>query len=122
MMEQLQERDTWILLGIMAAFAILIYYGFHFALRLDSTLRLRHALPLHCREVGNLGLIFLFFGVVFLGLTITMVFGEFARHLDYKRHGAIPQSRQAARLCAGWASFAMAIGLAMIIFLQGQCR
>ena len=117
----LQRSDTWILIGIAVIFGAITYYSFQFALRLDFMMRLRHLSEAACREIGNGATAFLFFGTLFFALTITMVFGEFARHLDYKRRQAHMHARSAAWQCAGWGAFALTIGLAMMFFLQSQC-
>lgn len=117
----LKEPEAWIFLGITGVFALIVYICFQFALKLDFTMRLRHLSAAVCREMGNASTAFLFFGTVFLALTISMMFGEFAHHLDYKRRKALAQARQAAFHCAGWGASALAIGLTIVIFLQSQC-
>lgn len=117
----LQRRETWILIAIAGTFAVIAYYGFVFALKFDFMMRLRNLGAAACREMGNSAGAFLFVGLIFLGLTVTMVFGEFASYLDYKRHRALAQARSAALLCAGWSVFALVLGLAMVLFLHSQC-
>lgn len=117
----MQQPEMWILLGIIAVFATLVYYAFRFALNMDFTMRLRNLTASVCSDVGNAATAFLFFDLIFLGLTISMVFGEFARHLDFKRRKAYTHARSAAYQCAGWSFFALCLGLSMLLFLNSQC-
>lgn len=117
----LTQRETWMLIGIAIVFAIIIYYGFLFALRFDFSMRLRNLTASACREMGNSSTAFMFFGMIFLGLTISMVFGEFARYLDYKRQKIRSMARNAAWNCWLWGAGAMLIGGTMVAFLQSQC-
>lgn len=117
----LKQREMWILIAIVCVFAAIIYYGFELALRFDFMMRLRNLTANACREIGNSATAFLFFGMVFLALTITMVFGEFARHLDYKRRKAHAQARSAGWNCVYWGAGSLTLGIAMVAFLQSQC-
>lgn len=118
---QLKKRDTWIFIGMAGVAAVLLYYSFHFALQMDFTRRLRNLAASGCRDVDNAATALLFFGTFFFALTVAMVFGEFARHLDYKRRNARDEARHAAGLCAGWGLAAVVTSLALMIFLQSQC-
>lgn len=117
----LRQREMWILIGITGIFAVIVYYSFQFALKFDFMMRLRRLTYVACQEIGNSATAFLFFGMIFLALAISMMFGEFARHLDYKRHKARAQARSAAWSCAGWAAAALFLGIAIVTFLQSQC-
>lgn len=117
----LRQREMWILIAIFCVFGVIIYYAFHLAIRYDFMLRLRNMTSDACREIGDSATAFLFFGIVFLTLTMVMVFGEFAQYLDYKRRQARRQAQSAALHCAGWGFFALLLGLAMLIFLHSQC-
>lgn len=117
----LKQREMWILIGIATIFAVIIYYGFEFALRFDVMMRLRNLTANACREMGNSATAFLFFAMIFLALTISMMFGEFARHFDYKRHKARAQARDAAWSCVLWGAAALFLGVTIVSFLQSQC-
>lgn len=117
----LKQRETWILIGIACVFAVIIYYGFQFALKFDFMMRLRNLSANACREMDNSATAFLFFGMIFQALTISMVFGEFARHLDFKRNKARAQARNAAWNCTLWGVSAVFLGVTMVSFLQSQC-
>jgi hypothetical protein len=121
LMVQLGKPETWILIGIMTLFGAMAYFSFQLALRMDFMLRLRHMSQVACRDIENGATAILFFGTTFFALTISMVFGEFARHLDYKRRNALAHARNAAWLCLGWGAFATIIGLGMIFLLQSHC-
>ncbi|HJW25853.1 MAG TPA: hypothetical protein VJ576_13230 [Rhodocyclaceae bacterium] len=118
---RLKQGDTWILIGMAGLFGVLAYFSFVFALRMDFMMKLRHLSESACREIENGATALLFFGTAFFALTIVLVFGEFARHLDYKRRNAHAQARSAARQCIGWGAFAITIGVAMMVFLQSMC-
>lgn len=121
LLEHLGRSETWILIAIVTIFGVIAYYSFHFALRMDFMMKLRHLSRSACREIENGATALLFFGTTFFVLTMIMVFGEFARHLDYKRRNAHAQARSAAMQCLSWGAFALMIGLGMMFFLESQC-
>jgi hypothetical protein len=121
LMIQLGKPETWILIAMMAFFGVIAYFSFQFALRMDFMLRLRNMGQAACRDIENGSTAILFFGTTFFALTVSMVFGEFARHMDYKRCNAHAHARNAAWLCAGWGAFAILIGLGILFLLQSQC-
>ncbi|MBS1190223.1 MAG: hypothetical protein H6R10_2015 [Rhodocyclaceae bacterium] len=121
LLAQLSKSESWVFIAIAGVFGGIAYFAFQFALKMDFMMRLRHMGGTACLEIGNIGVALLFFGTVFFALTMTMVFGEFAHYLDYKRRNAHGHARAAARLCAGWGAFAIVIGLAMVVFLQSRC-
>ena len=117
----LKQRETWMLIAIAGVFAVIVYYCFLFALKFDFMRRLRSLSADACREIGNSATAMLFFGMLFQALTISMVFGEFAHYLDYKRCKARAQARVAARNCFAWGVGAVFLGVAMVSFLRSQC-
>jgi hypothetical protein len=117
----LKQREMWILIGIAAVFAVIVYYGFQFALKFDFMMRVRNLTANACQELGNSATALLFFAMIFLGLTISMVFGEFARHLDYKRQKARALAREAAKNSGLWGVAALSLGVTMVSFLHSQC-
>lgn len=121
MVAQLRKPDTWILIGLVLFFGIIGYYAFQLALRMDFMMRLRHMTSSACREIGNSTTAILFFGTFFFGLTLVMVFGEFARYQDYKERRVLAYARSAALQCAGWGAFALTIGVAIMLLLESQC-
>lgn len=116
-----RQREMWIFAAITGGFSVLIYHAFRYALKFDFTLRLRRLSSDACQQMDDSGTTLMFFALIFLALTITMAFGEFARYLDYKRHRAFSPARGAALSCGGWTAFALLLGIAMVFFLQAKC-
>lgn len=116
-----RQREMWVFAAIAGLLGLIVYHGFRYALRFDFTLQLRKLSADACRQMDDAGTAVMFFGLIFLGLTITMAFGEFARHLDHKRQRAQAAARGAALGCAGWTVTAVLIGSAMVFFLQSKC-
>lgn len=81
------RRETWLLMAMLALFGALIYSAFHFALRLDGSLRLRGVVSNACQDIGNGQAALLFFSILGFTLTMLLAFGEFAHWLDDRRRG-----------------------------------
>lgn len=115
--DALSRRETWILIAMLALFAVLIYLAFHFAIRLDSSLRLRGLVGNACEDIGNAQATMLFFSVAGFLLTMLLAFGEFAHWLDDRRRG-----RQHG-LTATALTFAAALVIGGVaLFLASLCK
>lgn len=122
LVEDLKKPDTWVGIGLVTLFFGLAIYVFRVALRSDTMLRALHpGITAICRELGENAIAFLFFGMIFFGLTALATLGEFVSFLDSKRRRDEYGRSQALRGLAGWGFVALAIGLAAAIFLDSRC-
>ena len=117
---QLKKPDTWILIGMLLVFGVLLVVVVYFLLRFDASLQLRHISMISCREIGDLqGVALVFAGMAFV-MTITVALGEFANYTDEKRLNA-ERGASSARSALILAAVATAVGAGMLFFLNKLC-
>lgn len=121
MVQELKEPETWIVLGIMFFFGLIVYFGFHLVKKTDSLLNYIYHTASLCKELTNGAIIFLFSGTFFFFLCAILTFGELTQHFNFKKHNAHVQSRRAALLALFWGLGAIVIVTAVILFLDRQC-
>lgn len=121
MIAQLKKVETWVLLGILTIFFLLAFFATRLALCSDAMLRALHPAMAFCREMGNSGVVLMFFGMIFFGLTVLATLGEFFSYIDSKRQQDHYNARQALKSTAGWGAAALTIGLAVLFFLDSRC-
>lgn len=76
------QPSTWIVIAVLAAFGIVMYFGMRIALRYDGLMHLLGVSLQHCRTLGNgqyLGLIYLLF---FFAISIIYCLGNLANYLS----------------------------------------
>lgn len=84
------QPSTWIVIAVLAAFGIVMYFGMRIALRYDGLMHLLGVSLQHCRTLNNaqyLGLIYLLF---FFAMAIVYCLGNLANYLgerDKARYG-----------------------------------
>lgn len=119
---QLKQGSTWLVIGLIALFALLAFSVGHFALKTDSVLLfLRHTAGA-CREMTNGIIIFLFCGMIFFLLTSLLTLGELQRFFYLKQRSIHWQARQALFWGIGWGVTAISIAIAALVFFMSYCR
>lgn len=76
------QPSTWIVIAVLAAFGIVVYFGMRIALRYDGLMHLLGVSLQHCRTLSNsqyLGLIYLLF---FFAMAIIYCLGNLANYLS----------------------------------------
>lgn len=121
LIEQLKLVETWVLLGILAAFFLLAFFGIRLALRSDTMLRALHPAVAICRELGENAVGFVFVGMIFFGLTVLATLGEFFTYIDSKRRAAHYSAQAALRGTAAWGAAGLTLGLVIVFFLDSHC-
>ncbi len=122
MVHQLKQLETWVVIGIMCLFGLIIYYGYQLAKKTDSLLRFINNQTSLCRELTNGPIIFLFSATFFFALCATLTFGELTQYFEFKRHNAYVQTRRALLLASFWGLGAIALASALILFLNDLCQ
>jgi hypothetical protein len=119
---ELRRWETWIGIGIISVFGLLAFMIASFAFKTDSVLAfLRHTASA-CREMTNGIIVFLFCGMIFFLFSALLTLGEYQQYLEFKKHGARHQARQALIWGAGWGGFGVSLAVAALIFFNSYCR
>jgi hypothetical protein len=118
---ELKRAETWIVLGTLAAFALLAWLVFQFAIRTDSVVRFLRNTVTACREMTNGPIIFLFCGMIFFIFSAVLTFGEMQRFFHYRDVGATFQATSALRGGILWGAIAVTIAVAALIFFNSYC-
>lgn len=122
MLVQLKRWQTWLAIGMLGIFALLAYLVGKQALKTDSLVSfLRHTSG-SCRELTNGNIIFLFCGLIFFFFSAVLTLGEVQRFIDFRQRGADHQARQALIWGIGWATVAIGIAIAALLFFSAFCR
>lgn len=118
----LKHGATWVVIGMITAFALLAYAVFHFALQTDSVLRhLKYSMAA-CREMTNGPIIFLFCGMIFFLFASAVTLGEVQHYFHFSSRKSKHEMQQALKHGIGWGSFAVAIAIGGLIFFNMNCR
>lgn len=120
--KQLQRWQTWAVIGMICVFAGLAYSVGSFAFRTDGILLFLHRTAGACRELSNGIIIFMFCGMMFFMLTALLTLGEFQQYVQFKQRAAHYQARRALYWGIGWASVAISISVAALVFFKQYCR
>jgi hypothetical protein len=105
---ELRRWETWIGIGIISVFGLLAFMIASFASA--------------CREMTNGIIVFLFCGMIFFLFSALLTLGEYQQYLEFKKHGARHQARQALIWGAGWGGFGVSLAVAALIFFNSYCR
>lgn len=119
---QLKRAETWLVLGLMAGFGLIVYAIVQFAVRTDSILLYLHYTASTCRDMSNGPIIFLFCCMIFFALSVVVTFGELQRHIECKNRNAEYEKRQALIGCIAWGAVAIGIGTGVLLFFKNYCR
>ena len=117
----LKQGSTWLVIGIIALFALLSYLIFQFAIRTDSVLRNLKYTMAACREMTNGPIIFLFCGMMFFLFSAAVTLGEAQRYYHFRARGSKLEMRQAMKHGTGWGAFATTIAVSGLIFFSMNC-
>ena len=119
---ELKRGSTWLVLGLIAFFALLTYAVFRFAIRTDSVLlHLKYTMS-SCREMTNGPIIFLFCGMIFFLFSAAVTLGEVQRYYDFISRGSKRDAAQARKHGIGWGIFAVIIAIGGLTFFMMNCR
>lgn len=122
LLTELGRWETWVGIGIISLFGLLAYLIGTFAFKTDSVLAFVRNTAYSCREMTNGIIIFLFCGMIFFLFSALLTLGEFQQYLEFKKHGARHQARQALLWGSGWAGFAVTLAIGSLIFFNSYCR
>lgn len=118
----LKHGSTWIVIGMISAFALLAYSIFHFAVQTDAVVRhLKYSMA-SCREMTNGPIIFLFCGMIFFLFAAVVALGEVQRYFHFRTRKSRQQMQQSLKHGLGWAGFALSIAIGGLIFFNMNCR
>lgn len=119
---QLLRWQTWLVIGLLALFALLAYLVAGFALRTDSVLNFVRQKTGNCRELNNTLIILLFTGMIFFTFTSVLTLGELQRYFRAIRRGALAAARQALIWAGFWAFIAVLIAVSALVFFNTFCH
>ena len=118
---ELKQGSTWLVIGLIAGFGLLSFIVAQFALQTDTMLRYLRISSFNCREMTNSSIIFMFFGMIFFGLTIISTFGEIQRYFLFKNRKSHYEARQAKIYGLIWGGIAMTLSVSAIVFFKLNC-
>lgn len=118
---ELKRGETWLVIGLMAAFGLFTFIIAHFAFQTDSVLRYLKISSFSCRELTNGPIIFLFCGMVFFALTVVSTFGEIQRYFYHRNHRSPFEARKAGIFAMIWGGAATTIFISALIFFKHNC-
>lgn len=121
MLIQLRQPETWVVIGMIAAFCLIAFFIIRLAIRSDTLLRALHPGTAVCRELGEKSIAFVFVSGFFFVLCALASLGEFLAFIDCKRRRAGFGAKQALKGTAGWGAAAVLIGLASLLLLDSYC-
>ena len=122
MVEELKKPETWVVIGMLAAFCLIVFFVFRLALRSDTLLRALHPSKTICRELSEKTIAFVFVSGFFFVLCALASLGEFISFIDCKRRHIDFGARQALKGTAAWGVAALAIGSASFLILDSYCQ
>lgn len=118
----LKKGATWVVIGMIAAFALLAYAVSRFALQTDSVLRhLKYSMGA-CREMTNGPIIFLFCGMIFFLFSAAVTLGEVQRYFHFSSRNSKHEMQKSLKNGLGWGAFAVSIAIGGLIFFNMNCR
>lgn len=122
LIDQLRRWQTWAVIAMIGVFAGLAFSVGSFAFRTDGILLYLNRTAGACRELTNGIIIFMFCGMIFFMLTALLTLGEFQQYLQYKQRAAHYQASRSLYWGIGWASAAICIAVAALVFFNRYCR
>lgn len=118
----LKRGATWVVIGIIAAFALMAYAIFRFAIQTDSVIRQIKYSMAACREMTNGPIIFLFCGMMFFLFAAAVTLGETQRYFHFRSRNSKYEMQQSLKHGLGWGAFAVSIAIGGLIFFNMNCR
>lgn len=119
---QLKRWQTWLVLGLIGAFAGLAYLIASFAFRTDALLVYLHRTAGACRELTNGMIIFMFCGMIFFLFAALLTLGEFQQYFEFKQRSAHYQAKKSLLWGIGWSVGTIAIAVSALVFFKQYCR
>jgi hypothetical protein len=118
----LKRGATWVVIGMITAFALMAYAVFHFAVQTDSVLRhLKYSMAA-CREMTNGPIIFLFCGMIFFLFSAAVTLGEVQRYFHFSSRNHKHEMQKSLKHGLGWGAFAVSIAIGGLVFFNMNCR
>jgi hypothetical protein len=118
----LRSPASWIVLGVLAAFGLVMYFGMRIALRYDTLMYLLGMPVQLCRSLSNGQYLALIYMVFFFGLAIVHCLGNLIHYLSEREH---PHYGRASRRLALHAALgglaALLIGILSTLLLAYWC-
>ena len=117
----MKHRHSWIVLGMVVAFVIVLIMTFDLAIKTDTMLKSLHPGMALCRQMENSGVVFMFFGAVFFVLSALATIGEFFNYVEAKRRKAWRAMKGSFITLCIWGGVSLLLGLGMLFFLGARC-
>ncbi len=121
LIQQLKQPETWVVLGMLAAFSLIAFFVIRLALRSDTLLRALHPGSVICRELGEKSIAYVFISGFIFVLCAMASLGEFINFIECKRQKLKFEEKQALKGTAGWGLVAVMIGLSSLTLLDYYC-
>ena len=118
----LKEGSTWLVIGMIALFALLAFAIFQFAIRTDSVLRNLKYTMAACREMTNGPIIFLFCGMIFFLFSAAVALGEVQRYYFHSERNSKHEMASSLKHGIGWGTFAVLIAVGGLLYFNANCR
>lgn len=120
--DALKRKETWIVIGIIALFGLLLVLITRFAFRTDNILIYAHRTAAACREMTNATIIGLFCGMIFFFFSSVLTLGELQRYFYFKRINAYREAESAMRGLLVHFCITLALAGAGLAFFSFYCR
>lgn len=118
----LRSPATWVVLGVLAAFGVVMYFGMRIALRYDTLMYLLGMPVQLCRSLNNVQYLALIYMVFFFGVAIVHCLGNLIHYLGEREHRHYGRaSRRLAIHAALGGLAAILIGILSILLLAYWC-
>ena len=119
--EQLKRPETWIVIGLIFTFILLLYLVGRFAFRTDAILVFHHATSGYCRPLSDFAIIMLFCGMIFFFFFATLTLGELQQYFTLKARNFKGEAQKALRGVMLWGGGTIGMSLAALIFFNNNC-
>lgn len=119
---ELLRWQTWLVIGLIALFALLAYMVTQLAFKTDAVLMFINNSTGACRQMTNGVIITLFCGMMFFFLTCALTLGEFQQYFTLKEHNADYEAKRALFWGIGWGCLAVGMAIAALFFFNSSCR
>ncbi|MCK6411862.1 MAG: hypothetical protein L6Q55_05470 [Azonexus sp.] len=119
--EQLRKPETWIVIGLIFTFILLLYLVGRFAFRTDAILVFHHATSGYCRPLSDFAIIMLFCGMIFFFFFATLTLGELQQYFSLKERKFKNEASTALRGVMLWGGATIGMSLAALVFFNNNC-
>lgn len=116
---QFKTSEFWVAMMLIAFFGVLTYFLVHFSFLTDNLLiSIKGA---RCLPLNNRSVLFLFFSMVFFGLSALLMLGELQNYFNFKAQKNTIKASKALGFSALWGFFSTGIASAVLIFYSSIC-